>query len=237
MYKNKTIIAIIPARGGSKGIPKKNIKVLNNKPLIAYSIKNVLQSKYIDEVFVSTDDKKISLIAKKYGAKIINRPKVLASDTSSSESALRHAVEEIEKLGIKIDLVVFLQATSPMREKYDLDRAIEKFSKEKLDSLFSAQKSYFNIWEEKSDKIKSITYNFKSRIRRQDRPLQWHENGSFYIFKKNILMKDNNRLGGKVGVYPMLSVDSLEIDSHFDWFLLEQIIKLRNKKSNKFFNL
>ena len=163
MYKNKVIIAIIPARGGSKGIPKKNIKFLNGKPLITYSIENVIKSKYIDEVFVSTDDKKISLIAKKYGAKIINRPKILARDTSSSESALKHAVEEIEKLGIKIDLVVFLQATSPMRGKYDLDRAIEKFFKEKLDSLFSAQRSYFNIWEEKFNKIKVLLLKLVQR--------------------------------------------------------------------------
>jgi N-acylneuraminate cytidylyltransferase len=234
MYKNKSIIAIIPARGGSKGIPKKNIKLLNNKPLVVYSILNALQSKYIDEVFVSTDDKAIALIAEQYGAKVINRPKSLSSDTSTSESALRHAVQEIEKIGMKIDLVVFLQATSPIREKYDLDKAIEKFIKEKLDSLFSAQRSYFHIWEEKLNRVIPITYDFKARARRQDRSLQWHENGSFYIFKKDILIKNNNRLGGKIGIYSMPSANSFEIDSYFDWFLLEQIIKLR-EKPNKFF--
>lgn len=238
MYKKQSIIAIIPARGGSKGIPKKNIKHLDGLPLIAYSIQSACESRYVDRVIVSTDDKGIAKISTKYGAEIISRPSILAQDKISSEVALEHAIIEIEKAGQRIDIIVFLQATSPIREKGCIDNAIKKLTKEKADSLFSASRSFINIWGEdrkhgKLHSICSITYNYKKRTRRQVRPKQWNENGSFYILKRDILMKQHNRLGGKIIFYEMPIEYSYEIDSSLDFFLVEQILKSRKNRTNQ----
>ena len=233
MYKKQSIIAIIPARGGSKGIPKKNIKLLAGLPLIAYSIRHALESKYIDRVIVSTDDSKIAKISAKHGAEIISRPAVLAQDNTPSEPVLEHAVVELKKNGCNVDIIVFMQATSPIRDKGDIDNAIRKFFREGADSLFSASRSFINIWEEdkKSRKLRSVTYNYKKRARRQDRPRQWNENGSFYVIKRNILMKNHNRLGGKVAVYEMPKQEhGYEIDSPLDFFLLNQILAKNREK-------
>lgn len=118
------IVAIIPARGGSKGIPYKNIKLVGGKPLIAWNIIAAKKSKFIDDVYVSTDDEKISSIALSYGAKIINRPAELARDESSSESALLHAIGQINSEGVFPNEIVFLQCTSPLTTCEDIDNCI-----------------------------------------------------------------------------------------------------------------
>lgn len=141
------IISIILSRGGSKAIPRKNIIDFCGKPLIAWSIEQAKGSKYIKGVYVSTDDREIAEVSEKYGAKVIWRPASLATDISPSEDALLHAIVEIEKEK-NVDLVVFLQATSPVRETTDIDNAIEKFISERADSLFSAAiLEDFCIWE------------------------------------------------------------------------------------------
>ena len=138
-------IAIIPARGGSKGILKKNIIDFLGVPLIAKTIINCNNSKYIEDVYVTSDDDEILKISKKFGAKTIKRPKKLATDNSSSEEALIHALEQIKDS--KISRVVFLQATSPLRETTDIDGALETFKEQKLDSLFSASSPDDRDWE------------------------------------------------------------------------------------------
>ena len=233
MYKNKTIVAIILARGGSKSIPKKNIIDFCGKPLIAWTIEQTLQSKHIKEVYVSTEDKEIVDVSRKYGVRIIWRPAELATDTSSSESAILHAISEIGK-SKKIDLVVFLQATSPLREENDIDNAIEKFISEQADSLFSASVlEDFCIWESINNELKSITFDYKNRGRRQDRKPYYLENGSIYIFKPEILEQYNNRLGGKIALYLMPLWKSYEIDSIEDIEICEYY--MRNKILNKKF--
>ena len=142
-----TTITIIPARGGSKGIPRKNLKPLNDKPLIAYSILDAKESELVDIVFVSTDDLEILEVAQQYGAKIIIRPLELANDTASSESALLHALVEIENQGINPELIVFLQCTSPIRTSQDIDQAIIQFKAENADSLLSVSPSHRFLWE------------------------------------------------------------------------------------------
>lgn len=210
---DKNIISIIPARGGSKSIPKKNIIDFCGKPLIAWSIEQSLKSKYIRGVYVSTDDKEIVGISENYGAKIIRRPNELATDTSSSDEVLLHAISEIEKLG-RIDLVIFLQATSPLREKDDIDNAIEKFFSEDSDSLFSAAVlEDFCIWEDTEKGMRGVSFDYLNRGRRQDRKPYYLENGSIYIFRPEILKQYNNRLGGKIVLYYMPLWKSYEIDN------------------------
>jgi len=221
------ILAIIPARGGSKSIPGKNIIDFCGKPLIAWSIEQALGSRYISDVYVTTDDKKIAEISQEYRAKTIRRPIELATDASSSEEALLHAISELEEKST-IDLVVFLQATSPLREKGDIDNAVEKLFSEKADSLFSvALLEDFCVWEEKNGSLKSVTFDYKNRGRRQNRKPYYLENGSIYIFKPEIIKKHNNRLGGKIVIYEMPLWKSYEIDSHEDIVLCEYLMKSR----------
>jgi len=207
------IVAIILARGGSKGIPKKNIINFCGKPLINWSINQAQNSKYISSVWVSSDNNKILEIAKKQKAGTIKRPKKISTDKSSSEIGWIHAINEIEK-NQKIDLVIGLQATSPIRETKDLDEAIKKFKKNNADTMFSCTKlDDFFIWEKKKSKYSSLNYDYKNRKRRQDVKNQYLENGSFYIFKPEIIKKSKNRLAGKIEVAEQEFWKSFEIDS------------------------
>lgn len=241
MFRNQKIIAIIPARGGSKGIPKKNIVDFCGKPLIVWTIENAKESKYIDEVYVSTDDKDIASVSEKYGAKIIWRPKEISGDTSSSEEALKHALCEIYKSQRTIDYVVFLQATSPLREAKDIDNAIKKIISEGADSLFSgAELGDFYIWKKKGEKLESLNYDYKNRKMRQEFGKQFVENGSIYVFKPEILFKENNRLGGEIAVSEMEFWKSFEVDNLKSLKFCEDIFKIKglckkhdNKKRNK----
>jgi N-acylneuraminate cytidylyltransferase len=223
------IITIIPARGGSKGVPGKNIKLLNGKPLISYSIESSIECKLIDDTYVTTDCNHIKQISEDYGARVIIRPPEISGDTASSESALIHALDYIDDKK-NIDLIVFLQCTSPFREIKELENAIKIILKENSDSLFSGFVSHKFFWRKVNNKLESINYDYKNRPRRQDRGVEFIENGSIYIFKPNILLDFKNRLGGKISVYEMSESNSLEIDSHDDFILAEKLMKLRNKK-------
>lgn len=223
--KKNNIVAIIPARGGSKSIPHKNIINFCGKPLVAWSIEQALASDLVDNVYVSTDDPKIARISKKYGSRVIRRPRTIAGDTSSSEEALLHAILQIEKKA-KIDLVVFLQATSPIREKRDIDMAIEKALREKLDSLFSVTTfEDLTVWENINGVLNSLTFDYKNRRRRQDRAPLYLENGSIYIVKPSILKEYHNRLGGKIGMYEMDRWKYYEIDNPGDLEICEYFMK------------
>lgn len=224
MYNGFHIVSIIPARGGSKGIPRKNIKKLRGKPLIAYSIEQSLSSSYIDLTIVSTEDEEIAEISRQYGARVIVRPKELAEDTTPTEPALIHVINELDKESIKPDYLVLLQPTSPIRREYDIDRAIERLIDGNGDSLLSVHENSSFLWSKEG---KPLNYDHKARPRRQDKEWEFIENGSIYITKRNILLKENNRLGGKIMTYVMPEWASFEIDTQFDFELVEYIA--RNK--------
>lgn len=231
----KRIIAIIPARGGSKSIPKKNMIDFCGKPLIAWSIEHALGSRHVDGVYVSTDNEEIASISEEFGASIIERPSELATDTSSSEVVLDHAITEVQKACGNIDLVVFLQATSPVRESSDIDNACETLLTENFDSLFSAAVlDDFCVWEKTQQGMESVTFNYLDRGMRQDREPYFLENGSIYIFKPNILIEHNNRLGGRIGIYLMPMWKSFEIDSLEDLDFCSYVMsnKLIQKKDD-----
>ena len=220
------IVAIILARGGSKSIPKKNIVNFCGKPLLFWSIKQAKKVKDVSSVWVSSDDKTILNLAKKFGANIIPRPKHLSNDTSSSVSGWLHALKHIEK-NEHVDLLVALQPTSPVRESQDIVSAINKFKRTKCDSMFSASMlGDFLIWKKiGKDKFQSMNYNYKKRPRRQNFPKQYIENGSFYIIKPEILKKYHNPLGGKICISKMEFWKSFEIDDYEDLEFCEIIMK------------
>lgn len=221
---NKKVHAIILARGGSKGIKNKNLIFINKKPLIYWSIKNCLKSKKISKTWVSSDSKKILSVAKKYGANILLRPKKLATDKSSSEKAWVHAVRYISKFE-KIDYVVGVQPTSPIRANNDFDKAINKGFKKNYDSMFSASdfETYFT-WKIKNKKV-IPAYNLKRRPRRQELKKTILENGSFYIFNARLFLKFKVRLFGKIGFYLMKKYRGFQIDTLEDVSFISSIFK------------
>ncbi len=216
-----TNIAIIPARGGSKGVPRKNVRLLAGKPLIAHSIEDAQESSFVDQVYVSTDNPEIATISVEYGAKIIERPAELANDTASSESALIHGLQALEKQNINPDLLVFLQCTSPIRTGVEIDQAIAKLKAEEADSLVSVSPSHRFLWEEVNGIAHSINYDYRHRPRRQDMNPQYVENGSIYVFKPWVLKENQNRLGGKIALYVMSEMAAVEIDSEDDFKMID----------------
>lgn len=218
------IIAIIPARGGSKGILCKNLKPLGKIPLLVHSILDAKEAEFVDEVYVSTDNLEISQVSKSYGAKVIDRPIELANDNASSESALIHALDELEKSDIFPSIIVFLQCTSPIRTGKEIDQAISQLQSEKADSLLSVSISHKFLWKKVNGAAKAINYDYRQRPRRQDMELQFVENGSIYIFKPWVLKELGNRLGGKISLFTMSETASWEIDSITDFEIVESLL-------------
>jgi len=216
------IIALIPARGGSKGIPGKNIKSFEGKPLIIHSIDYAKSSNLINTIYVSTDDDQIAHISKTAGSKIIKRPSSLATDTSSTESAIEHALNNID---ISPDIIILLQPTSPLRPLGSLNEIINKFIDEKYDSLLSLSPSNNFFWNVNGDTA-SAEYDFLNRKRRQDinaNEKKYFENGSIYVFTKDHFQSTNNRLGGKIGYVIFPEEYGYEIDDPKDLIILEQL--------------
>lgn len=230
MNNKKKVVAIIPARGGSKGIPKKNLILINNKPLLFWSIDFAFSSKLIDEVYVSSDSNEILEYSVSLGAKAINRPNDISDDFASSEDAWIHAINEIKASGIDIDIVIGMQATSPIRETGDIDNAIVQFRKNDLDSLFSSAlfgENFHWSFSEVEQKLKPVNYDSNNRLRRQEINPKYLETGSFYIFKPDKIKKYNNRLSGKIGHYLSTKRTMFQIDEIDDIEICEAIMKNR----------
>ena len=216
------VIAIIPARGGSKCIPGKNIKNFEGSPLISHSIEYAKDSKLINEIYVSTDDDQIAHISKTTGAKIIKRPASLATDTCTTESAIEHALDNIDSIP---DIIILLQPTSPLRPRKSLDSIINKFIDGNYDSLLSISPSDHFFWNIHSE-IAFAEYDYLNRKRRQDilpEEKKYFENGSVYIFTSKHFKLTKNRLGGKIGYVIFPSEYGCEIDVPKDLIILEQL--------------
>jgi N-acylneuraminate cytidylyltransferase len=220
-------VAVIPARAGSKGIPGKNLIPLCGRPLIEWSVRQALAAKEIDSVWVSSDGEEILEVAARAGARQIRRPAELASDTASSESAWLHALDAIDAEGVAVARVVGMQATSPIREATDLDQALRQFERERLDSLLSVTEIQdFFVWEGATDgTFRPVNYDYRQRRRRQAIRPQYRENGSFYVFRPELLRKEGNRLGGRIGAFVMPTHKIFQIDSPEDIVLCEAIMR------------
>ena len=223
-------VAIIPARGGSKGLKEKNVYPVAGKPLLAWTILQALASTTIKQVFVSTDDQAIARVASEYGAEVIVRPRELAGDKASSESAILHAAGVIERdYNMPLSTIVFLQATSPLRKPGDIDRALELFHQEEADSLISVTRADdLTLWESREGRWESVNFDYRNRGMRQDRPTQFIENGSIYIFKPEILTTFGNRIGQKLSVYEMEFWQTWEIDTIEEIDLIEYYLYKKN---------
>ena len=232
MIKDKRILAVIPARSGSKRLPNKNILDLNGKPLIAWSIKAGLNSKYVDEVIVSTDDKKIAQIAKKHGAKVpFIRPKELATDTATSFDVVKHA---LNCCGDGFDIVVLLQPTSPLRTNKDIDDALELLINKKAHAVISVCETehsplFCNTLDDGLSMNGFLNDKLKNK-RTQDLPKYYRINGAIYAVYIEDLLKDKTFfLSDKIYAYIMPQQRSVDIDIKLDLLVAEAIL---NDKKN-----
>lgn len=235
MVHGKKILCIIPARGGSKGLERKNIKSLLGKPLIAWSIDHAIKSKIVDKIFVSTDDEEIAKIAVKYGAEVpILRPLHLALDNSSTIDVVLHAIDYFERQNDLFDLVLLLEPTSPLREPDDISNAAENLIKSnKAESIVGvckveSQHPVFLVGIVNKMLVPYVNKNFEV-IRRQDiSPLYFFE-GSIYISYISSLKKRKNFYHNRTMGYEVPKWKSFEIDDLTDFIIIESIMKAKNE--------
>ena len=238
ILQTKKIICVIPARGGSKAIKNKNIYPILGKPLITWTLEQANESKYIDDIYVSTDCDLIADVSEKSGVEVFNETKDISGDKSSSELAILHLLDTYQNKSYpkKIDIAVFLQCTSPLRLNHDIDNSIEKFYTGSYDSLMSVtQIDDLTIWSKTDNILKSINFDYKNRGMRQNRPENFIENGSIYLFTPSIIRNNTNRLGGKIGLYQMKFWQTWELDSNKEIDLIEYYLNkfIINNKSHQ----
>ena len=216
------ILCVIPARGGSKRIPKKNIRLLAGKPLIAYSIEAALKSKYINKVVVSTEDEEIAEISKLFGVEVIKRPKELGRDDVPLDPVIFHAVNFIEKKeNIKYDFVLTLQPTSPLLSTETIDKAIKIILNEDYDTLICVKNETHLYWFKKDDNLIPL---YKERKNTQYLDPIYKEIGAILISKREIISK-NNRIGNKIFLFEVPEEESVDIDTYQDWWIAENLLK------------
>ncbi len=226
MYKNKTFLAIIPARGGSKRLPRKNILELKGKPLIEWSIEAGLNSNYIDNVVVSSDDEEILSIAKKSGANTIKRPNVLANDTATTFDAIRHTIEHVTT---NYDYIVLLQPTSPLRNNKHIDEAIELLEQKDANAIISVcEMEHSPLWANSLDESLSMKGFLKDELlnkRSQDLETFYRLNGAIYICKTQKLLDEKSFfLKEQIYAYIMKQRNSIDIDNDIDFKMAEVLI-------------
>jgi CMP-N,N'-diacetyllegionaminic acid synthase len=218
------IIAIIPARGGSKGIPRKNIKDLNGKPLIGYILETALKVEEIDRVIVSTENLEIANVAKEFGAEIpFLRPKELAEDSVPTLPVLQHAISYLEENeNFTPDIIVLLYATSPLVKKERISQAIRLLIEENFDLVISVVKDKGHFWIEKDGNFERL-YPRTIKNRQFENPL-FRENGAIYVYKKFAIMEQNCMVDLNVGFIKMCNYESIDIDEPFDFEIAKNLI-------------
>jgi CMP-N,N'-diacetyllegionaminic acid synthase len=230
MINTYKVICVIPARGGSKGVPRKNIKKLAGKPLIAYTVEQALQSQYIDRTIVSTEDKEIAAVSKHCGAEVpFVRPGKLAGDRAATIDVLLHAVNWLEKQEkYHFDILVLLHATAPLRKVEDIDNCIEMLVANRADNVFSVTEShrnpYFNMVE--INKKGKVALSKKgSFVSRQSAPKVYDMNASVYVWWKNVLKNDKGLFLKNTQIYIMPKERSVDIDDDLDFTITEYLTK------------
>ena len=229
MYKDNEILVVIPARGGSKSIPRKNIRLLGNKPLIAHTIEMAKASDYVDDVVVTTDDNEIKFIAEKFGAETVKRDGKLAEDSIPLDPVIHDATIQKEKLNNeKYDVVITVQPTSPLLKTKTLDLAIETLlnpnnDNEYYDTIISVVDDRHLSWGYNEDNKKYFPL-YKERLNRQYLPKAYKETGSIFATKREFVT-ENSRLGDNIGLIEISKQESIDIDNYEDWWVAERILK------------
>ncbi|QRZ61203.1 cytidylyltransferase domain-containing protein [Rothia sp. ZJ932] len=234
------LLCVIPVRGGSKGIPRKNLKPIAGKPLVAWTIEQALEAKHALEgvhevdVLVSTDDAELADIAKEYGAEVpFMRPEHLAEDVTATEPVIEHAIDFYTQKGKRPDAVMLLQATSPVRLPGTLERAIIQFAESESDSMVGVIPIGPFIWA--ATNPPTAQYEVMARPRRQEltrETFRYRENGSMYITTTEIYEQLHNRLGGKIELFVLDEIEGVDIDAPIDFSLAEHQLQQIHADNN-----
>ncbi|KAF0121446.1 MAG: cytidyltransferase-like protein [bacterium] len=214
------IIAIIPARGGSKGIFRKNIRLLAGKPLIAYILETAKRSKYLQRIIVSTEDHEIAETARRFGAEVLIRPKKLSGDEIPLDPVIHDVLQKLERKGYFPTIIVTLQPTSPTLKVETLDQAIEKLIDEKLDTVISVKDATHIYWIEKGGNFSPL---YEERKNRQLLPKILKETGSILASRRQAINEDS-RIGENISFLYLSAEEAIDIDSPMDWWLTEKIL-------------
>ena len=224
MFNNNKILVVIPARGGSKGIPRKNIRLLDNKPLISYTIDIARHSTYVDDVVVTTDDSEIALISEKFGASVVRRSEELSSDEIPLDPVIYDAMNQKEKQAFdEYDIVITLQPTSPLIKTSTLDAAIEKFDDFSIDSVISVVDDRHLSWG--FDEANQRYFpNYIERKNRQYLPKEFRETGAILATRRGFVHEDS-RLGTNIDLIEVSREESVDIDNYEDWWIAENYLQ------------
>jgi N-acylneuraminate cytidylyltransferase len=230
-----TTLAVIPARGGSKGIPRKNVRQLAGRPLIAYNIEQALRSRFVNRVVVSTDDAEIGGFARQYGAEVIWRPAEISGDSASSESALLHVLDHLRQVeGYQPDLLVLLQCTSPLTLAEDIDGTLAALLDQQADSALAVIPFHYFLWRASTDDHQqpdAVGINHVKEVRplRQEREAQFLETGAVYGMRVPGFLAARHRFFGRTAMYVMPAERRLEIDDPVDFDVAEVLLRQQKK--------
>ncbi|MGV2985373.1 cytidylyltransferase domain-containing protein [Microbacterium sp. AGC85] len=206
-------VAVIPARGGSKGVPRKNVMRVGGVALIQRAVRAAAAAAHVDLVVVSTDDDEIAELSAAAGARVIRRPAELSGDVASSESAVLHVLDALDDAGDRTDVVVFIQATSPFIPSDGIDVAVDGVRSGRYDSMFSAHETYGFLWgRDDEGAAVSINHDAAHRPRRQDREPHYLETGAFYAFRADGFRRARHRFFGRIGIVEVSERTAIEID-------------------------
>lgn len=237
MYRDKKILAIIPARGGSKGLPGKNIKPLFGKPLIGWTIEQAKASQYISEIFISTDSQEIADITEEFGVSVSElRPAELANDTATSASFIIYTIEKLRDEGKEFDYIILLEPTSPLRTVDDIDSSIETLlsnpNAESIVGVCKVESSHpaFMVKQTGSGFLQPYL-DENSVIRRQDIEDLYYFEGTVYVSKTEAFLKKQSFYHEKTLPFLIPKSRSFEIDDSEDWLIVESIVEYKNKKN------
>ena len=218
------VVAVVPARGGSKGVPRKNLRELDGESLVARTVRTVRGAVGVDAVVVSTDDHEIADAARRAGAEVVDRPDHLSGDDASSESALLHALDVLRGRGTEPEVVVLVQATSPFIDAHRLAEAVRAVGADECDVAFSVTRSHVHLWRHGLEGPEGINHDAAVRQRRQDMEPQLAETGAFYAMRADGLRRHGHRFFGQLRMVEVDAADALEIDSEHDLRLAERLV-------------
>ena len=230
MSVSKTVVCVIPARGGSKGVPRKNLRLLAGIPLLAHTIRHARAAACVGRIVVSTDDHEIAAVARSEGADVVERPPALSTDAAGSESAIAHALGVLAGEHYVPDVVVFLQCTSPFRAPGDIDAAAQPVLAGDADSVLSVVPFHGLLWERDAEGVvRAVNFDPARRPRRQDMTPRFVENGSIYVFTRQLFDLTGVRLGGRARLYVMDNTAAVDIDSEDDLRLAEALLVAKQR--------
>ncbi len=226
----ETILAIIPARGGSRGIPRKNLETLGGIPLVAHSILHAQKAELVTDILMNSEDEEIREVAAKYGAPVMDRPMEYTEEVMANEVDLLlvWTVREFEKKFKPVDIVVLLYPTSPLRAPKTIDEAILKITRDGYDSVLSLYYDDRYLWQQEGERVVPTNYDPTQRMPRQKEAWnQWAENKAVYAVKRDLLIESGCRLGGKIGFVEMEAWRSTDVDTPDDLSLVRTLYDQR----------